>query len=309
MENNAAKILFWAQFNDGYTFRNLVEYLKKTNVDGNFLFSRKQIIYRMADATQAILNDIEINTSEIRNYIYNVTDEQGVEISNCVVGFSLQGLQTITKQIQKKDGLNVYMFQNDKDGNLYLQPVSQNAQNRDNNPIKYVKAKVVDLIDYNIGEYAKDENNPNCTVTMSEFSQMCANIVSIKSDYVIVTGYPKGIKLEAQVDGGLNGCIQTFGTISDEVVPQPRPRFIVRDELGQIVNQFNSISLNANSDNTTVIMRFRKDTFKSLAKLKNAAPNGANVKITMEEGKPLRIIIPIGTYAKARIYLSNIIPE
>lgn len=122
---------FVAEFSDGYSFRNMIEYLRVTNTQGNFRFGRESIKYEQANASNVILNQIEIQSFELTHYeFYSRTDE-------IIIGVTIADMRLITKTTGKKDGIRLYKMPNDP--LLYIQIISQSVRGTDRTNISVVR--------------------------------------------------------------------------------------------------------------------------------------------------------------------------
>lgn len=301
--------LFFAEINDAYSTRNLIEYLKATNVHGNFVFSKDRIVYCMSDATQTILNEIVILGCNLTRYVYNSSNEYEI------VGMTISNLRKITKSIGKKDSICLYMLHNDP--LLYIQIMSNNAKaSRNNiNIIKPQQSKDNDLYDTSDLEYQRTEDNPNCTVPVIDFCRMCTAMNSIQCSYVTIRGLPKGVIFEGIMEGGLTGRIDQFGICKgyntngangrneeidlaglledirvDQIkMPTKAPKLVIQSE-----------------DVIETRIKVKIETIKALAKINNLTSGGTGIiKLYIEEGLPLKLIMSIGNYGKLTIYLRD----
>ena len=93
MSEESKEYVFYAEFSDGYSFRNLVEYLKSTNNTGNFLFSSRGINYIQNNTSNTLLNCVEIRGYDLTAYVFNAKLEQ------IDVGVNLSNLRSITKKL------------------------------------------------------------------------------------------------------------------------------------------------------------------------------------------------------------------
>lgn len=290
-------LLFMVRFDDGYSFRNLIEYLRKTNVDGNFTFSKKFIRYHQADLKVRILNDITINVCDLTDYIYNVKDEEGNEIEEMMIKFNINSLKILTSQLQKKDSLLMYMNKKSReDRKLYVQPIKKksNSANGGMGFLKLVDINISDVVKWRTDNYSNDEEHPTCTVAVDEFANMCQSIGGIKCDYVLIRKQGNSIHFTTSVDGDISGSSYVFGNYDPSVATKSRKtKFYI---------------LSRDNANDVIFMKTGNDIIKSLQKLKNITPNG-NLRLTLENGRPFRIISNVGTYGTLKIYISNVVEE
>lgn len=309
-DNNEMRLLttdptssFVAEFSDGYSFRNMIEYLRVTNTKGNFIFSREVIRYEQADATMTTLNQIEIETCELTQYEFNS------RTSEIIMGVNIGDMRAITKTIGKKDSIRLYKTSNDS--LLYIQIICHSTRGTRTN-VSIVRPIAVDLVEYEFPGYKRTEKYPNCTVPTAEFAKMCTAMSSVKCNYVTVYGLPKGAIFEGLVEGSIFGRIERFGNhdgfttstvqsdqssdnpdlkvkVNNITVPSaPRPKLVIKTP---------------NTEQQVKII-VKMSTIKALAKLNNLSLMGT-VKIYMEPKNPLKLVCKIGTYGTLRVFIRS----
>jgi len=306
--------VIFAEFSDAYSLRNLIEYLKSTNVHGDFIFSKDKIIYAMSDADRTILNEIVILGCNLPYYIYNSPSEY------VVVGMTISNLRKITKSIGKKDSVRLYMLPNDP--LLYIQIMSMNtkALSRSNiNIIKPQQAKENVEYDTMDLQYTRGEDNPNCTVPIVDFCRMCTAMNSIQCTHVTIRGLPRGAIFEGIMEGGLTGRIDRFGicegytsskssntdggslpdlSVLMEDLQVDKIKMPTTGKTPKLVIQSNEAIENR--------IRVKISTIKALSKINNLSTAGGIIKLYIEEDMPLKLVVGIGTYGKLTIYLRSV---
>lgn len=282
---------FIAEFSDGYSFRNMIEYLRVTNAQGNFRFDEDGIKYEQSDATQTILNQIEIFKYELTKYeFYSRTDQ-------VIVGVNISDVRSITKTIGKKDAVRLYKKSNDP--MLYIQ-IIHNSRGADRTNVSVVRPRQVDLDQYDLPEYQRDEKHPNFTLPASDFSRACTAISSVKCDMVLIHGFSGGAQFDAMMEGGIVRRFERLGNCDDCVLTQGRP-----DQSGSSGNnerQSRRLKLIIKNERPTI--KVRTSTIKALSKLNNLSSNGT-VKFYMEQVNPLKLVCRIGTYGTLRVFIRS----
>ena len=287
---------FVAEFSEGYTFRNMIEYLRVTNTKGNFRFSRDLIYYEQVDADNTILNQIEIQTCELSHYEINTQNEE------IIIGINISDMRSITKTIGKKD--SVRLFKHANDPFLYIQIISQSSRNVNRQNVSIVRPQHVEMFEYDIPEYQNDEKSPNCTIPTADFAKTCTSMSSVKCSYVTIYGLPKGLILEGFQEGSMFGRREQFGncegyvtsvqsSISSSTSPPiksdirlnipsgPKPRLILKTPLVKI--------------------KVKMTIIKALAKLNNLSAMGT-LKVYSEKETPVKFVSKIGGYGILRSY-------
>lgn len=270
--NDEPEYLFYADFSDGYSFRNLVEYLKNTNITGNLAFKKDGIFYEQHNNSTTLLNAIEIRGYDLSAYIYNSNSE----VIN--VGVNLANFRSITKSVGKKDSIRLYMVIDNP--MLYISISSPNTKELNRNNVSVIRPQKLDVTGYTFPEYDRTETNPNCTAPSFDFNKMCMAMHSIKCNQVKIYSEGNNIIFKGMFDGDIVGRIDTFG-----------------------VNKRNHTSI-ADIEASYYIL-IETSTIKALGKLNNLSPNGT-IKMYLEEDRPFKIISNVGSYGKLTIYLRDI---
>lgn len=300
--------VIFVEIPDGYTFRNLIEFLKNTNTSGNFIFTKDRITYSRADATNSILNEILILGCNLTYYIYNSP------LPEIVIGVTISNLRKITKPIGKKDSVRLYMLPNDP--LLYIQIVSVNTKALSRNNANFVMPQKIDRLEYDPGQYLRSEENPNCTIPIMDFCKMCTSMHSISCSYVTIRGLPRGSIFEGMMEGGITGRIDKFGivdnqaptsvTIPDMSAITPLLNDLCLDKIRVPVGKAPKLVIKSAAEMAEIRTRVRIATIKALSKINNLSPPAGIVKLYIERGVPLKLICNIGTYGKLIIYLRDI---
>jgi hypothetical protein len=297
-------VVIFAEFSDGYTLRNMIEYLKSTNVHGNFYFTREKILYSRADANNTVLNDISILGCNLTYYIYNSNEP------HIPVGVTISNLRKITKSIGKKDSVRLFMRYGDP--HLYIQILSVNAKALSRSNVNMIKPQAIEQEIYDVDGYARSEENPNCTIPVMDFCRMCAAMNSIQCSYVIIRGRPRGAIFEGIIDSGLMSRRDEFGICKKSVgstIPDLAPlmedlsmdKIKVPTKIPKIV-PLNDVEEDEEDD---VQIRVKISTIKALSKINNLSTAAGIVKLYLERDLPAKLICNIGTYGKLIIYLRN----
>jgi len=292
-------VLFLIELTDAYSWRNLIDYLRCSNTEGNFIFSKKEISYKAIDGQNYLLNHVKIKTHKLFRWIFNSE-------SDILVGIQLTEMQSNTKNIGKKDGMRMYLKPNDP--NIYMQILSTTKGPRGN--ISFVKTREIDFLDYEPPEYLRPKDEPNSIAIISDFAKTCKMLSSVKCDYVILQGYPKGVKMSAYLEGHLVGKSESFGTCEDAVSSTTK-----LPDIRSIVLNMPDVDPNMNVSGKKVkillrpvegipTIRVPSSIIGYLSKTNNTSQNGI-VMMYLEDGKPARFVFPVGYYGKLSIYIRD----
>ena len=286
-----------AEFSDGYSLRNLVEYLRLTNYNGTFIFTEDQILYEQANGKETILNSLVIDAHELTYY------SMQSRTSQITMRVSLSAMRQRTKNIGKKDRAVISKMANDT--NMYLEIYSQNSASTGDNPNFYVISTLQSEIKPHKKPEYERKKRPNCTVYQGDFAKFCTSFISVKCSYVTVHAFKMGILFKGMSSTNKAISFKEFGkccggessenvsttTIQEKNAPttiikpkNSRPRLIVMEN-GEIDS-----------------IKMQIDTIKGLAKLNNLSTTGT-IKMYFEKEKPLLLICNIGTYGELSVYL------
>lgn len=297
-----SEYVFCLQVDDGYSFRNTVNYLKATNIEGHFSFSREGITYEQTDASGVLFNEIVLRKSDVQIYIYDSDDEMKV-------GVSLVDLHDITRKITKKDGLIIYRKKSalESDDERYLiwfkiVPVNRTARSN----TLYLKEKMFDDCNYEQIKYARSINDPNFNFNLSEFSKMCKNLSAIKCDTICIQGFKDEILLKAETEGKGSGHVERIGLSSnntnkdlkDIIAYIPEVKLEDQPPSGEVVKL---------KIGRTVITEIHvpRSIIKGLTQMNNICAGGT-IKFYLEPNMPIRLICPIGHYGTLTVHLRGL---
>jgi hypothetical protein len=307
--------LWYAEFNDGYSLRNLIEYLKSTNISGVLHFCPDKIKYCRADVDQTILNEVVIYASDLPEYIYRAKEP------SIAVGVTISNLRKITKSIGKKDGLCLYMNQGDP--RLHILPISANSKSSTGNNVNSILPQQIKDQEYEVTGYLNSEDKPNCTIPISDFCRMCTGMWTISCSYVTIKVYPKGVCFEGLTEGGVITTQSKFGTTTmtnttKECISTLLSNVEIPDDvLEQQLDDHMDDQMEQEHEQQEPTIQIREDIqqqlkvkvkislIKALSKINNLSSSAGVIKIYMEPDLPLKMICSIGTYGKLTIYLQE----
>jgi hypothetical protein len=305
MSEESKEYVFYAEFSDGYSFRNLVEYLKSTNNAGNFLFSSKGITYIQNNTSNTLLNCVEIRSHDLTAYVYNSEEEQ------VDVGVNLANLRSITKSVGKKDSLRLYMIKGNP--HLHISISSPNTKELNRNNISVIRPQKLEILDFNLDTFNRMESNPNSTAPAIDFNKMCTAMNAIKCNHVAIYAQDTTIVFKGMFDGDIVGRMDRFG-----ISRQQKHLQNTLPEISEISNTSKSLVTNFEDMSPPQIVILPKDyeyfikvetsTIKALGKLNNLSPNGT-IKMYMEYERPFKMIANVGSYGKLIIFLRDISVE
>jgi hypothetical protein len=271
MENS--EYTFSISISDGYSFRNLIEYLKITNSTGNLIFKPNGIMYQNSNVDGTILNEFNLRAEDLPTYKFYSEGE-------ITVGVNLNGLRLITKPIGRKDSIRMYMKNNDEKGYLYLHINSAKSIDREN--VSFIQPEYVDNVKYIVEGYTRQVGDPNLSIQSQQFTKIFSTINSLKCVTCGVKVFESGIAFEGIKSNGTSGHIERYGDCGRK----PDGSIDINDDIG-----VGEIGIKTN-------------TIKAMTKLGNLSHNDS-IKLYMEKDLPLKIVTNIGSYGKLTIYIRD----
>lgn len=286
---------FFATFIDGSSFRNMIEYIRLPNIEGVFRFSKYTILYEQGDPDNNILNVVSLKNYELTDYSFSSkTDE-------IVVGINLADLRNITRNVGKKDHIDLYKLPAEPK-NLYIRIRSQSEKGSESN-LYLLPITTTNYTVYRLPEYERGKKDPTCTVYQSDFSKLCKSLATIKCSHANVHGFEKGVLFKGILNTGAIGSVKEFGKCNNHTsVQSDLKSMVVSDSKSIIKSKVAPPKLQIGEIGE--IERFRIDIniLKYLIKLNALSPTGT-IKMYIERGLPLKMVCNIGTFGKVCVYL------
>ena len=294
---------FLAEFSEGYSFRNLIEFLRGTNMQGNWIFTKNAIRYEQPNADGTILNSVEIETRKLTRYEFNSSNGE------IVVGTMISEIRGVARSIGKKDGVRIYKAPNDN--TIFFQITNQNTNADSMENVSPVLLRVIERPKIEYPRYTRGEEDPNCTVQALSFGKICNAIGIVGCVSVYFYGYERGFMLKGIKENGTVGRIDSFGDCQNQEASAPTsapalPSFIssLPTQETHVVKPTNAPQLRLIVKQDENMVKVRIKTIKALAKLNNLAPGGV-IMMYMEAGLPLKLICQVGAYGTLRIILRS----
>lgn len=261
---------FVAEFFDGYSFKNLIDFLRRINTTAIFEFHPNRIeCFHYDTEARNILTHIVIKGKELYQYQLKLGNEE----EKLRMGINLRDLQRFIKGIGKKDSLILYK----KAGDHFIYIQISNAINKNSqgnfSMFRPCKAESV-LID--IPRYRTNQNCPHVILSSANLAQICSSMNVLKSSLVRIRVSGGKLTIDNLTDDRSSGRVDTFP---------------VRTYLEEEKVEFQAL--------------VKASTLKCLTKLSNLSPNGL-LKMYTESEKPLLVICKNNGWGKMRIYLSSV---
>jgi hypothetical protein len=275
-----SKILFMAEFTDGYSFRAMIEFLKTSLSKAKFIFSDDGISLIESDSSMSMLIKISIKADEMTHYEYHSANP--VEY----FGFELGNIRNTTNNIGKKDSFRIWNCVGDR--KLYMQNMSR--KNTSSESCDYISRIDIPLETFKgLPEF---EGKPNCKIISSEFAEMCKSMGAKKCNYVLALGFPHGVIFKAVTGSEISGRSHKFGDVRSK-----------KDDVRMFdPNRIEEMEIGYDESNLLCNVMIKKDTIKALSKIGNFIPGGNNIVQTYM-GYPILIRSKIGSYGDIEILL------
>lgn len=274
-----------AEFIDGYSFRQLIDYLKTIlTSEAVLIFTPTEIKLRKPDNCNRTLNDIVIRGEDLGRYEYYSEAEEEY------FGFDLSRFKTTTSTIGKKDGFRIWKYENND--RTFMSKISQ-KKNSTTNSYDYIMNKLVQIDNFELPEY---DTAHNCSITASDFSEMCKSMTSIKCKEVVAIGFHRGIIFQAVTDTEIVGRHVQFG--DPNLKPGEEKIFDPNLKTG-------AVNVDWDTGNEISRVLIATSTIKALVKINNFSSGINNLQVYIKENNPICIRARIGNFGIINIYLRD----
>jgi hypothetical protein len=276
--------LILAHFHDGYSLRNVFQFLRNTCRCVHMLFGEDSIVIKEENAKGSIFAECEIRVDDLTDYIFNCPVEP------LVCSFDAIEMQKATKAVGKKDGIKLYV----KGGNnpsIYIEVLNVGSGSFGDG------LKLVPLIDSKPAVFTDMEykrKKANARPPINQFSKFCADIASHKCTSINIIGFETGILIQG-MESNIPKTIKRFGNINLPALPNMNGRYIMDGDTSKP-------QLNIHYPDEVARITIDTHPIQAMGKFNNLCPTGI-IKIFLEEDKPLKIISNIGCYGTLTLYI------
>ena len=290
---NDSELLFSLEITIAYQFRNFMSYLRNVNKEGNFIFTPDYIKYTEVDDKKMSINDVYFDKNDLNRYIFNSKGK-------VTVGVNLEEFENKTDGIGRRDGIRICL-KKDKDSinQLWIYILRQNG----NPTASFITVKNVAINEEECPIILRKE--PNVVTPIGNFIRIFKNIADIKSEYVVIQGYPNGILLQAYLNCKSNGTFEEIGETpimrSDNKIQMPDLKTIE----GMNTKEKKRINIVIKPEENIPNVIVTSEVLKNISKISNISAPIANVKIYIEKDNPMKIVCPIGFFGQLTIYVQN----
>jgi len=287
------KASFFATFIDGSSFRYLVEYLRLTALEGTFVFTKDYITYQKEDEDKTIFNDVKLRAYDLTDY------EFCSENSEITATINLSDLRNKTRTVGKKEQMDIYR-RAEEPTNFYIQVRSQEKSSGDNPVFYCMPMKSESVTIYELPEYDRGKNNPNCTIYQSDFSKLCKALVANKCNYVEIIGFEKGIILKGYSSDNKIIMIKEYGKCKSSQANKTS----TAKSINTIKPNIAAPKLNVKYVDEIERFKIPIDNIKALSKI-NGFSASSTIKIYIQNGAPMKLVVPIGIYGILKVLLRS----
>lgn len=235
--NDETREIFLAEFHDGYSFRNLIEYIRGTTTEnGVFRFSKDKIIYEKSTSDYLMVNKCIIFTDELTKYSYDYSEPE------YSISVDLTSLKSVTRSVSKKDSLRLVVREDEED-KMWVYVVSNTQRLASNQPGSPVSIeKILKRDEYEI----KDVYDlvPDVKTPTPHFSKTCTAMHTIKSNYVVIRCFDGNAVAEGKKDGGITTRVEPLGNDILKTNIEEKCSFNIKISLIKIMAKFGSLCSN-----------------------------------------------------------------
>lgn len=295
---------FQITFHNGYIIRNLFDFVKKCHLNTNIRLSKNSIYFSEGNDTGTILCEFYIDTSELIDYKFVSSYDV------YLLSFDTTKFMNLLKSVGTTETLRIYKQHNQD--LICFQIVKSHKSNPGSGSM--LKPLILNgkIINHIPPEFSIDEKNPTCKATITEFWDDCKKMNDQQYENVIVKGTDRGISFFANDKGLSGGNLAKYG-----IVDKKSKQFDISSL------NLSEINLSNIETNTIITVQQKKEgvsinigLIKSFMTLKNIAGKGNSIIKFFYETLPypmrdgtslhadtLKMIIPIGTCGKMKVYI------
>lgn len=304
--------IFLMQLVDGYSFRNVFGMIKQQTVTCTMFISPDEIKFSFVSHTSQngfkALNDITLHTAEFAKYLYNFRDEDGNLKYIHSVTYNAGDMFMTTKQIGRKDGIRIFMWEGDI--RLHIQPIKVNARSSSQAGASYVRLlPPSDNNIFNPPSYETEE--PNFRVPAKDFADICSNVGTTKCKKLVISAEKSQISFTGLLSNNTTSFFKLFH--NNKHVPNDLKSAVNIHELDSKLNN-TKISSAIQKSNVKLVVKnaeiiagveIPSDIVKALSKIHNISPSNTLIRFFAEKGKPVKFQSVIGNYGLYDIYVIN----
>ena len=280
------ELLFSAQLDEAYHFRNLFEYLRVANIDANMYFTKDKIEYACSNGIETILNRFTILTVDIPYYFNSI-------YKDVIVGINLGTFARTTKNIGKKDAFKIFMVKGIN--KLFYEIITTTNSGMTTQSTGSIDVKEVEEVPMT---FPTDSDAPPIqSMPISIFCHNCSVLSNLRCNKVKISAFKNGMKFEG---------IDNYNQVQNVQRFYPSKMKLVDNKIDHTlgVDIFKNAA-DADIGELVQSVKVPMLTIKWISKLSNISPHGGRLLVYAEDNKPIKLSGMIGFYGNFEIFIKN----
>jgi hypothetical protein len=257
--------IFEITFVDGYTFRQLFEFIKIGSFEAPILIYEDRLVIESSNGDETLYFQYTIKSKNLIEYNTKIQYFNDKSRNRHIVLFDLSEFQLQIKSISKKEGLKIFQYADCEDF-FFLQPVGGNKSNSSGLTIKTKKGEIKSYELQNISSSSLCK-----IISLSSFCHSTINISRSKYTSAIFNIYSDGFSI---ISGN---SIKSTSQENSWGICNGKPLYVIN---------------------------IKKDIIKALSKTSNFDPSGI-IRVYGLSNNLLCFAIPLSCYGKVIIYIKN----
>lgn len=306
-----SQTLFMLRVDDGYAFRSALHIAKNEIDKATLILSKDFVEISFVNNIGSCAHKMIIRAADTSQYFYNFRDKDGELLPEAALPFDVAAINAAVKTVGRKDGLCLYLF--DGDDRINIRPLKTTKDPRNMGAL-FVKITNDEKSRYDDSGLHYTEN-PSLRLQAKAFADICTKASTMKCKEVIIQGSEGNAKFIGISSDNIECMVENFGSQlssfnDDDAEENPElDAFLASLRLEPASNDKPKISLNIISPSDSMKVRVPIVTMKSLSKIHNISPTGAQIKLFFSEGLPVKMESLWSTYGTYEVYLRGTKPK
>lgn len=265
---NKDELIFEIDFHDGYTLRQLFEFLRLALPCAPLTINSKGIYLERGNGQNTMLVRLFINRKNLIKYYINEEKFNDKGCNQHKVNINIAFFLEQIKNISKRDGITIYQSSDYRD---YVFGKALGGGKLLSQGVIYFRTQAYEHISYEVEDGVKENDLPNHVIPLVSFCTICSGIAKTKNNSAIIV-YPNGVRIVTYTQTGSMGRNDTWGNCDDS-----QKKFVTKV---------------SHSD------------MKALSKMINLNPNGI-VRVYSKKNQITRLEVPCGVFAELTVILQG----
>lgn len=276
------KVLFKCKISDGAVFKAFAAVLSYDSVVYVMTILKDKLVFSQCSTPDSSITGAEFYRNELNDWENNFEND---------VSFTFQSrdLSNGTNIIKRAENMTIYMESTD----IIALSISHKAVSSEN--VTFIRCEQLpSAVTISENSMYGSEDFPNIVEQCNAVTTSCSTLIKQKCNMIKVIG-KKTMLILAGISGDQVYSIQKFGSDSQKSEDSKQKLFFgtALDKRLVVADPDEYVTFNVNHNLLTLLSKACKIT-----------PN-ANVKIYIIPNGPIKIVTPIFTYGKLRIYIIN----